>query len=77
MLLSWSNKARQQDGMVELATPLYLHCVTTPIFLAVFGFHGRLHDTFPQTHRHFLQLSLCARFPTNVQQIPFRLQPFR
>ena len=24
LLLTWSNKARQQDGIVELATPTYL-----------------------------------------------------
>ena len=25
LLLTWSNKARQQDGILELATPAYLH----------------------------------------------------
>ena len=25
LLLTWSNKARQQDGIPELATPAYLH----------------------------------------------------
>ena len=25
LLLTWSNKARQQDGLLELATPAYLH----------------------------------------------------
>ena len=47
LLLTWSNKARQQDGILELATPAYLHfsewheAKPRTSQVATFGSHAR------------------------------------
>ena len=73
LLLTWSNKARQQDGILELATPAYLH-------------FSEWHEAKPRTslaadmsdRRHFdlfvaFDLTLLASLPLPDPQAPLVL----
>ena len=73
LLLTWSNKARQQDGILELAAPAYLH-------------FSEWHEAKPRTslaadmsdRRHFdlfvaFDLTLLASLPLPDPQAPLVL----